>query len=302
MNVARILSQDTAKYFLLLGLLAVIWSSSFMMMKVGVETIKPITLTAFRLIIGGIVLWMVMAWRGEKLTVDGNIIRFCFLIGFFGNALPFMLISWGVVQIDSGLAAILMAVMPLVTVVLAHFFARGERLTLGQSIGIVIGFLGVVVLVGPEVFKELGGDIWRQIAVAGGAVSYALAAIFARNAPDTPLLPRAVWVMIMGSLIMVPLALVLDQPWLLKPSVDGLAATLYLGVLPTGIATVIFFKIIHAKGAGFVAFINYIIPVLGVGWGALFLNETLSWQALAALILILTGLVVANVRWQTLQR
>jgi len=267
-----------------------------MMMKIGVETIKPITLTALRLVIGGVVLWAVMVWRGEKLTFDWKVLRFCFLIGFFGNAFPFMLISWGVVKIDSGLAAILMAVMPLVTVVLAHFFARGERLTMGQSLGIVIGFLGVVVLVGPEVFKELGGDLWRQIAVAGGAVSYALAAIFARNAPDTPLLPRAVWVMIMGSMIMVPLAFVMDQPWQLKPSVEGWAATIYLGVLPTGIATVIFFKIIHAKGAGFVAFINYLIPVLGVGWGVLFLNEILAWQALAALVLILSGLVVANLR------
>lgn len=287
---------DTVRYLLLLGLLAMIWSSSFMMMKVGVASIPPVTLTASRLIIGGLVLWVIMVWRGDKLSFDKNVIRFCFLIGFFGNAFPFFLISWGVERINSGLAAILMAVMPLATVILAHFFARGESLSKSQVFGIVIGFSGVVVLVGPEAFKELGGDLWRQLAVAGGAVSYAVAAIFARNAPNTPLVPRAVWVMVAGSLMMLPLVFILDQPWLMQPDFSAIAATVYLGVLPTGLATVLFFKIIHAKGAGFVAFINYMIPVMGVGWGAVFLGESLTWQALAALILILSGLLAANYR------
>jgi len=218
----------------------------------------------------------------------------CFLIGFTSNSLPFTLISWGEESISSGLASIMIAVMPLATVVLAHFFIVGERMTPMRAIGIGTGFCGIIILVGPEAMKGLGGNIWRQLAVAGGAISYAVSAILTRNMPPAPLLGRAVLVLVCASIQMVPAAMIVEQPWVLTPSPDALWATVYLGILPTAVATLIYFYIIALRGAGFFSFINFLIPIMGVIWGAVFLGEEVTMQAVVALMIILGGLFIAN--------
>ncbi len=282
------------RHLALLFFLASIWGSSFMAIKVGVETIPPLTLAAGRIALAALVLWGFALLKGESLPRGGRIWLYCFFIGVMGNCLPFALINWGEVKIDSGLAAILMAVMPLAVVVMAHFFTVGDRMTPAKLAGVVLGFGGVVLLVGPEALKGLGGDIWRQLAASAGAVSYAVAAILARNMPSAPLIARSAAVMIMASLVIAPLALVFDAPWTLTPSTDALIAGAYLGLFPTALATIVLFHLLRIRSASFIAPVNYLIPVFGVLWGLFVLGEEVSPRAVVALSVVLVGMAVAQ--------
>lgn len=280
---------------LLLLLLAVIWSSSFTTIKVAVETIPAVTLVFARLLIAGILLYAVLRLKGLRLPKMGREWVAFFLLGLTSNAIPFFLISWGEVGIDSGKAAILMAVMPLVTVGLAHFFTETDRMTIMKLLGLTIGFGGIILLVGPDALARLGGKTIFELSVAGGAVFYAISAVLTRRLPagGDPL-QRGTAVTLCAALQMAPISLLIDAPWALTPSVPSLLSAIYLGVFPTGLAVIIYFYLIAERGTTFFALINYIIPCLGVLWGVIFLGEALAVQALIALGIILSGVFIAN--------
>ncbi len=282
--------------FLLLIALATIWSSSFTVIKVGVETLPPITLAALRIVLATGVLYGYMRTQGLSLPRSRRFWKLAFWVGLLGNGLPFTLIGWGEQTIDSGLAAILMAVMPLASVLLVHIYTTDERLTVPKVIGIVTGFLGVIVLVGPESLKGLGGDLVAQLAVAGGAVCYAAANTVAIRMPTLHPVERSTAVLAMASLQLIPLSLWFDRPWALSPDPASLVAAVYLGLFPTALAAIIYFHLITIRGATFIALNNYMVPALGVIWGWLFLSERVSAQGAAALALILAGIAIANSR------
>lgn len=279
-----------------LVLLALIWGSSFAAIKVAVVTVPPMTLVAVRVLIAVAVLAPIMMAQGARLPTDAKSWKLGMVLGVFGLALPFFLIGWGEEEVDSGPAAILMAIMPLVTLALAHFFTVGDRFHPGKLLGIAMGFGGVVVLVGPEAMKGFGGHIWHQLAIAAGAVCYAINAVVTRNLPSGgALIGRAVMVMLCGAAISVPLAVIMDGPTaILGADATGWWVTLYIGVLPTGLATLIYFHIVEARGASFFSFVNYLNPVFGVMWGALLLSEVVQVEAILALAAILAGIAVAS--------
>jgi len=281
---------------LLLIALASIWSSSFSVIKVGVETLPPITLAALRITLAAVLLYAYVRWQSGTIPTSKKFWALAFVVGLFGNGLPFSLIGWGEQTIDSGLAAILMAVMPLATLLLAHLFAPGERISGLKLLGIVVGFSGVVVLIGPEALKGLGGDALRQMAVAGGALCYAIASTTATRMPRLHPAESGAAMMIAAALQMIPLSLYFDRPWTLQPSTESLMAAVYLGLFPTALAAIIYFFLIRERGATFIALNNYMIPALGVFWGWLFLDELISAQALLALAFILTGIAISNAR------
>ncbi len=287
---------SSARPVLLLILLATIWSSSFAVIKVGVETVPPMTLAAVRILLAALVLYGYARFNGMRIPRDKKFWWLAFWMGVFGNGLPFSLIGWGEQTIDSGLAAILMSVMPLATLFLVHIFSADERMTKAKLIGMVVGFFGVVILVGPEALKGLGGDALRQIAVACGALCYAVATTIAKNVPRLHPAVSGTAVMTMGAIQMGIMSLAFDQPWHLSPSLLSSGAAIYLGLFPTALATLIYFHLIMAKGATFISLNNYMIPALGVLWGALFLGENVSVQEIVALGLILTGIGIANIR------
>jgi len=289
-------ATSNIKAFLLLITLATIWSSSFAVIKIGIETLPPLTLAALRIILAAVVLYGYMLSKGLALPRSWPFWKLAFMVGLFGNALPFTLIGWGEQTIDSGLAAILMAVMPLATLLLVHVFTNNERLSAPKLIGIITGFMGIIVLVGPEALEGLGGDLIAQLAVAGGALCYAVASTTATHMPDMHPAQRGAAVMGLAAIQMIPLALWLDHPWALSPDLASLTAGVYLGLFPTALATIIYFKLITARGATFIALNNYMVPALGVIWGWMFLNETVSGQALTALALILAGIAIASAR------
>ncbi len=284
------------RHTVLLFFLALVWSASFMAIKIGVETIPPLSLAAGRVLLAAMAVAAFAWFQGVRLPRETRFWVYCFVLGVLGNGLPFTLINWGEEHVDSGQAAILIAVMPMATIVLAHFFNADDRITPAKVSGVILGFGGVVVLVGPEAAKGLGGDVWRQLAVSGGAVCYSLAVIITRNMPPSPLMARSAGVLIAGTLVMIPVALAVDAPWTLDPSADGVLAMIYLGLFQTALATIVLFHLVQQRGASFVAYANYLIPIFAGLWGAAFLGETLSPQAGVALAIILSGMVITHIR------
>jgi len=278
--------------YLMLLSLAVMWSSSFTVIKVGVETVSPVLMTALRIVMAAALLWGYMRLRGTRLPAWGPVWISLFALGAFGNSLPFMLISWGETEIDSGLTAILMAFMPISTIVLLHFFTSDEKINPMRALGIAFGLAGVVVLIGVDALQGLGAAVWAQVSVASGGICYAIANTWARRLP--PLTPeaKAAGSMICASLQMVPLAFWLEDPLAWQPDMTGTLSVIYLGLVPTALAAIILFKLIDLRGATFLALVNYLIPAMGVLWGVLFLSEVASPRQLIALALILCGVAI----------
>jgi len=288
-------SRPGAVEIALLLSLATLWSSSFAFIKVAVETIPPLSVAAGRLTLAAVLIVAAARLRGLRFPREQGLWPKFFAIGLFGNALPFTLISWGEVTIDSGLAAILMAVMPLATLVLAHFFTSDERMNPARVLGVVLGFGGVLVLIGPAALAGLGDEATRQTAVAAGAVCYAVATVTARRLPRMPLFVSSAGALMTSVVLSLPLALLVDRPWELAPSRESIGAVAVLGLFPTALAMLMYFALLQRTGATFIALNNYLIPSLGVIWGILFLDEPLSPRAILALAIILAGIAVTRI-------
>ena len=285
-----------AEWVLLLAL-AAMWGSAFMFIKLGIATVPPATLVASRLALGALLLYTVMRMRGLALPPLGRRWIAFAVLAIVGNSAPFYLISWGQQFIDSALAGILMAVMPLTTLLLAHFFVAGERLTANRALGFSVGFSGILVLMGPAVISGLGGsllEVTAQATVLAGALCYAANSVMARRLVAADFLVASTSVLIVASIVMVPLALVLDRPWTLAPSVSSTAAIAWLGIGPTALATLLYFRLIAAAGPTFMALVNYLSPLVALLAGVLLLGEKPGVTAFAGLGLILLGIALSR--------
>lgn len=274
--------------------LCVIWSSSFLLIKIGIVTVPPVSLTAARLIIAALLLTVVVYIRGERLPKNSNAWFVFAFIGFFGNALPFILISWGEKYIDSGLAAILMGIMPITTVALAHLFIADERITPQRALGVLIGFCGLLVLVGWQALEEMGSVVIAQLAVLCAAICYGITTVFTRTRSHWPGPVMSAGATITGALFAIPLALFTDDVSNISPDFNGWFAIIVLGVFQTAIAALIYFHLIRNIGASRLSQINYVIPVMGALWGVMLLGEQPDLNMLLALALVLTGITLVN--------
>jgi len=282
-------------YVLLVGL-AAIFGMSFMLTKIVVVDVPPSTIVFTRLLIATVCVGAVMVWVGQSMRPLIEHWRIIALAGFFGNAMPFFLISWGQAKVDAGLTAILMAVMPLITLVLAHFFTGDEKLNIYKIIGFCLGLLGVAVLIGFDKLATLGEETVRQYAIMGGAFCYAVHAIVSKYLTDMPRQAVTVAVLFVSCLMMLPFSLFLDQPWTLSVSTTAAWSLLILGVLPTAIGTLMLYAIVERQGAGFLSQINFLVPVFGVLWAIVFINEMLPPDAVTALLIILAGVAIARIK------
>jgi drug/metabolite transporter (DMT)-like permease len=274
-----------------------IWGTAFLAIDIAVESLPPATLVAARVGIAAGVLWVAVLGRGLRLPPPGRVWLRFLLLAVIGNALPFYAISWGQQRVESGLAGILMAVMPLATLVLAHYFVAGEFMTRRRAAGFVIGLGGVFVLTGPSALAQIGGeasDLLRQAAVLAGALCYAVNTILARRMPQMHSLVLSACVMLMASAVMLPVAVLLDRPWTVSPLPASIGAAVWLGLVPTGVATVLYFLIVSRAGPTFLSLMNYLIPVVAMLTGIALAGESFEWRILGALALILTGLAISQ--------
>lgn len=280
--------------YALLCALAAMWGGSFMLIKVAGADFPPFTMTALRLIGGAALLIPVAFVLGERLTWNVGTLVTIALIGLFGNALPFSLITWGERTVDAGLAAILMGIMPIATLLLAHFFSDNETLTTRKVAGVCIGFTGLVVLTGPAVLRDLGNDGIRQLAILAAAICYAIGAIMTKRLVRLPRRAAGAAILTAGAMLTLPFCLVIDDPFALTPGLVPTLAVVTLALLPTALAALLMFAVLERQGAGFFGQVNLLVPLFGVAWAAIILSERPTVNAYIALSFILAGIIVAR--------
>jgi drug/metabolite transporter (DMT)-like permease len=289
------LRQPGPTDFLLLLILALTWGSSFLFIKQAVDTMPPMSLAVGRIAIGAVMLLAIAFAKGQQVPRGLGLWGRMVFLGIIGNSLPFFLIAWGEQYTPSNLAAILMATIPSFVIVLAHFFTHDEPMTLGKGLGCVLGFAGVIALVGVDALRGLGDVVIGQIVILCGAFSYSLYGIHAKRLPPLGSEMLVGMILIAGLIPLIPIWLIHDQPWELMPDGKAWFSVAWLGLLSTGGGNLLFFLLLRRVGAGFGSFNNYLVPLMGLGWGFFLAGERPSWNALVALVLILTGLACA--RW-----
>lgn len=293
------MQRRTLKDWGLLATLVALWGSNFMFVKIGVATVPPLTIAAGRLVVGAVVLIAVIRAMGYPFPRPSRMWIPYILLAVVGNSLPFWLISWGQQTIDSALAGILMAIMPLATLVMAHLWVTGEHLTRNRVLGFILGFVGIVVLMGPAALAGLGGSAARvlgQLAVLGGALCYATQSVLVRITVKGDVMVASAVIIAIAAAISLPFALMVDQPWKLAPSAASVWAVIWMGIGPTAIATLAFIRLIASAGPTFMSLVNYCVPVVAVFLGVAVLGETPHANAYAGLMLILAGIAVTQLR------
>lgn len=283
----------------LLLALSLLWGGSFLFVGIAVKGLPPFTIVLLRVAIAALALNIVLRAIGVPLPRDGASWRAFLGMGLLNNAIPFSLIVWGQTHIASGLAAILNATTPLFTVLVAHWLTADDRLTRSRVLGLLIGFAGIVVLIGPEALRGLGGDVLAQCAVLGAACSYAFAGVFGRRFKrmGIPPLATAAGQVTASSLLLLPLVLLLDRPWTLPlPGLQVWGALLGLALLSTALAYVLYFRILAAAGAVNLLLVTFLIPPSAIVLGAIVLQEALQATDLLGMALIGGGLAAIDGR------
>jgi len=289
--------------WLRIGVLGMIWGSSFMAVSIAITGFGPITVAAGRIAIGAMILLTLLRVMGLSLPstqgVDGRKVWLAaFGFGVLSMALPFFLLSWGQLYVASGFAGVTMAAVPLLVLPLAHFLIPGEQLTPRKTLGFVIGFAGVIVLIGLDAFKSsgLGLEPVARLACFGAAACYAFGGIITKRAPKVDPFAFAAAATMLAAIIIVPAAVALEgfpKEFTTKP----LISIIFLGVVPTAIANLLLVSVIRSAGPSFLSLVNYQVPIWSVIFGSLFLAEVLPARTFVALGLIMLGLAV-NQRWK----
>lgn len=289
-EIRRPTFNDTVK----LCLLGAIWGSAFLCIDIAVRAFPPVTIAATRVLIGAIVLGTISRLAGQTPPRDLTTLMLLVFIGFLNSALPFVLISWGQQYIPGGQSAILMATGPFVALLLSHYMTTDDRFSVYKFMGILMGFAGVIALVGADAVAGHQKPLMGQLAVMCAAASYATSAVFTRLVAHVPALTNSSIVLGTAAFYMVPLALALDRPWTLQPDRRAFLSLLFLGLVPTAFAYLLRFQIVQSVGATFMSQVSYLVPLFAVFWGWLFLGQLPLSQSWVALGLILTGVYISG--------
>jgi drug/metabolite transporter (DMT)-like permease len=283
----------------LLGGLSVLWGGSFFFVEVAVAALPPLTLVALRVALAAAVLHAVLVGTGRGLPRHRSVWAAFFAMGLLNNAIPFSAIAWAQIHVASGLAAVLNATTPLFTIVVAHVATRDERLTPGRLGALAIGFAGVVVLVGADALGGVGTRTFAQLAVLGAAVAYACAGVFGRRFAALGVAPvaAAAGQLTASTVVLVPVALVVDRPWTLAaPAIETWAAMLGLALASTALAYVLYFRVLAAAGATNLLLVTFLIPVSAIALGTALLGERLAGHHGVGMALIGLGLAAIDGR------
>lgn len=285
-----------AKDWFIFILLGGIWSSSFLWIKIAVQEVGPLTLVAFRVLFGLIFGVLAIVVTRGAWPRDFKIWRPLLILGITNVAIPFFLISWGEQTIDSAVAAILDATVPLFAIVIAHLALHDDKMTLPKVLGLLLGFLGVVVLMSEDIGTS-PGSLLGQGAVVLASVFYAGSSVYARKSTeDAPGIVRSVGPLISSSAVMWIAAPIVEAPLRVPQLPNTWIALLWLGILGSGFAFILSYYLIHSIGPTRTTMVTYLFPLGGVILGVGFLGEHLTWQLVAGALLIIASLAVANLR------
>jgi drug/metabolite transporter (DMT)-like permease len=285
--------------------LAVIWGGAFFFIKVAVTHVDPLTYVWLRLTIAAVALWLVLRWQRDRLKLPRQVWGAIIVLALLNNVIPFALFGWGQMHIASGLASILNATTPIWGVIVAHLLTRDERMTPAKLIGVLVGFAGVATMIGPGLLSGLGVDYLGQLACLAGAFCYALAGVWARRFKALGVTPIKVSAaqLISGAVIMAPVALMVDQPWLQPlPPLEAWGAIVALALVCTAFAYILYFKLIDSAGATNALLVTLLVPPTAILLGGVFLGEQLTAGQFAGLGLIALGLAAIDGRLLALRR
>ena len=279
----------------LLLALAALWGASYSFIKVGVETIPPVTLIAARTMIAGAALALVILWRGLALPSDAATWRRFFFQACLNSVIPFTLIAWAQQTTDAALATVLNSTSPIFAFLFTAVFARHEPVTGRKLFGVVAGLAGVCLVVGVQALGGFGQEVRAQLAIVAATACYAGAAIFGKNFKGLePIMPAA-GSMICGAAVLGPVSLVVDQPWALAPSWQSILALLGLSVFSTALAFLIYFRLVQTLGPVGTTAQAYLRVPFGVAIGVLFLGESLSSTGVIGLVCVVAGVAAMTI-------
>lgn len=282
--------------FFMAFLMVIVWGSAFTLVSIGVKYISPLWLVTYRLIIGAILIIIYVKFKGLNLpNIRDKRWIWYFAMGLIGMVIPFFLLSTGQVIIDSGLTAIMVGTMPLMTVILAHFFTN-EKLSITKIIGFIFGFIGIVILFLPSDFSiELTENWSSQLIIIIAAFCYAVTTIIAKRAPDTPATVGACMMLICAATACLFVALLTGLPSSIPPLL-GILTAFGLGVGSTAFASILLLYIIDQTGPSTIAKINYFVPLASVIFGVIILDEILSMRIFIAFVIILIGMFISQIK------
>jgi drug/metabolite transporter (DMT)-like permease len=277
--------------FLALGFM---WGSSYLFIKLAVDDFGTFTLVALRLLVGALLLWAVVRATRQELPREPRIYGHLFVMGLVNIVIPFALITWAEQSVDSSLAAILTAPVPLFAIVIAPLFLHDEPIRVNGLVGLVVGFIGVVILTSRDLTVG-DSDLTGEVALLGAAFSYAVGAVYARrNMRGVPPLIPAVFQVTFALLVSGTIALVAEHPWDARPDAEAIFSILWLGILGSGLAYLVVFRLFAAWGATRTTMVAYEIPVWGIILGFLVLAEPIDIRLLIGTALVVGGVALVN--------
>ena len=286
----------SAKLWTLLVILSVLWGGSFFLSEIALEDFSPYIVVTLRVGIAAVVLLFYLLFAKRWQSLSPQVWLNLLVMGAINNALPFTLITWGQVYIESGLAAILNATTPLFTVLLAHVMTQDEKMSANKLIGVLIGFIGVVCLIGPVALGGQRAVALGQVAVLIAAISYAFAGIWGKRLRSLPAAQSAAGMLLGSALLMLVFCIATGETFSLQASIPGWAAIIGLAVLSSALAYLIYFYILAEAGATNLLLVTFLIPVSALILGVVFLNETFTTNAIIGMILIIFSLVCIDGR------
>ena len=273
----------------LLLVLATLWGASFTFIKVGVETLPPLTLIAGRTSIAALTLLMVLRYRGVPLPRDPALWRQFLIQACLNSVLPFTLIAWAEQTVDAGLATILNSTSPIFTFILTWAIAGRQHATGRKLFGVVAGMIGTCLIVGVGALAGINRQLVPELAIIGATICYAGAALFGRNFERLdPMLP-AVGSMLAGAIVLIPASLLVDKPWTLSPSTRSIGALLGLAVFSSALAFTIYFRLLRTLGPVGTTAQAYLRVPIGIAIGVVFLGESLAPTTWIGSIFVVAG-------------
>ena len=275
----------------LLFLLAIIWGSSFFNIKIATYSYEPITLALVRVIFASVPLIILCKFKEIKIEAFSKNWKWYAIIGLCNISIPFVLIAIGTAKINSYLAAILMSTTPLSGSILAHIFTKDEKLSYGKSIGVIIGFSGIVLLFFDKVVINEGNIIYALITILGSTF-YCIGGLLTLKLKNKKNENVTTSTTLWSVIFLLPFSLIFESPWSSSPTILSTLSLLYLGVVATGFAWLIRFRILTVNGLVFQTQVAYLIPIFGVIFGFFIMDEIITWRVLISLVIILLGIYI----------
>lgn len=279
--------------FILLFILSVLWGSSYVAVKLVLVDLEPLSLATIRIIISAVMLIIYMKFLGEKLPTDLKSWQTLTIVGLGGMALPFFLIGWGLTEMPSGQAGVIIAATPIMTLALSHFMISDHKVTKKQSLGMLLGFSGVFILMGGFSVFEINSSNIAKFAIVLAAFGYAYTAVRLHELNHLSPTVGATGLTIVSAVIMFIFSLFNTPIWQVSMNMDSILIMLYLAVFSTVIGTIIMTKLIFRAGPYFMSLNNFLVPVVAIILGVLLLSETISKDLALSSVLILLGVGLA---------